>query len=263
MDWYYAQNNQQQGPVTEVEFSGLVTAGIVTDQTLVWHEGMADWQPYGEVKSGQIRPPAPPLYQSPVAAPGPNEVVCAECGLVFPRDQTLQLGSVSVCAACKPIHIQKIREGVNAPQPAPEERYAGFWIRFVAKFIDGIILFVIVIGPVLALTFALAPKTQAGDGPSFQGVAIQGVATLFELLIRVAYNTFFIGRFGATPGKMALGLKVIMAEGGAPSYWRAFGRAWAEQLSRMVCLIGYIIAGFDDQKRALHDHLCSTRVVFK
>jgi hypothetical protein len=31
----------------------------------------------------------------------------------------------------------------------------------------------------------------------------------------------------------------------------------------MVCYIGYIIAAFDGQKRALHDHMCDTRVIYK
>jgi uncharacterized RDD family membrane protein YckC len=79
----------------------------------------------------------------------------------------------------------------------------------------------------------------------------------------VLYNTLFVGKFAATPGKMACGLKVVDAEGGKVKYGRAFGRACSEILSGMVCYIGYIIAGFDQQKRALHDHICSTRVVYK
>jgi len=31
----------------------------------------------------------------------------------------------------------------------------------------------------------------------------------------------------------------------------------------MVCYIGYLIVAFDDQKRALHDHICNTRVIYK
>ena len=60
---------------------------------------------------------------------------------------------------------------------------------------------------------------------------------------------------------MALGLKVVTPEGLPISYGRAFGRSAAEILSRLICFIGYIIAGFDQQKRALHDHIASTRVI--
>jgi len=58
-------------------------------------------------------------------------------------------------------------------------------------------------------------------------------------------------------------LKVVMEDGGPVSYGRATGRFFAEILSGMVCYIGYIIAGFDSQKRSLHDHICSTRVIYK
>jgi len=86
-------------------------------------------------------------------------------------------------------------------------------------------------------------------------------AQMIFMMINVAYSTFFLGKYGATPGKMACRLKVVDAEGGTISYGRAFGRSCAEILSRLICLIGYIIAAFDGQKRALHDHICSTRVV--
>src|SRR6266496_1905513 len=44
MNWYYAEAGQQRGPVSDAELSGLVQAGTVRDDTLVWREGMADWQ---------------------------------------------------------------------------------------------------------------------------------------------------------------------------------------------------------------------------
>ena len=65
-----------------------------------------------------------------------------------------------------------------------------------------------------------------------------------------------------TPGKMVFKLTVVDASGGKISYGRAFGRSCAEILSQMICAIGYIIAAFDDQKRALHDHMCNTRVIY-
>jgi uncharacterized RDD family membrane protein YckC len=84
---------------------------------------------------------------------------------------------------------------------------------------------------------------------------------LLEAALGVLYNGFFLGKFGATPGKMALGLRVVAPDGSSVSYGRSFGRAAAEILSRLICFIGYIIAAFDAQKRALHDHIASTRVI--
>ena len=63
---------------------------------------------------------------------------------------------------------------------------------------------------------------------------------------------------------MACGLKVVDADGNKISYGRALGRGFAEILSGLICDIGYIIAAFDNpQKRSLHDHICSTRVIYK
>jgi uncharacterized RDD family membrane protein YckC len=88
-----------------------------------------------------------------------------------------------------------------------------------------------------------------------------GVAFVVSLLIGCAYETFFITRFAATPGKMALGLKVLRPDGSGVTAGRAAGRYFAKQLSAMILLIGYILAAFDAQKRALHDMICDTRVI--
>jgi len=73
--------------------------------------------------------------------------------------------------------------------------------------------------------------------------------------------TYFLGKFSATPGKMALGLKVLRADGEMITYPRALGRFFAEFLSSVILAIGYIMAAFDEEKRALHDRICDTRVV--
>jgi uncharacterized RDD family membrane protein YckC len=86
---------------------------------------------------------------------------------------------------------------------------------------------------------------------------------LVVFAINGVYSIFFVGKYGATPGKMVCGLRVVASDGGTLSYGRATGRFFAELLSGLVCYIGYIIAGFDSQKRALHDHICNTRVVYK
>jgi len=149
MDWYYAEGGQQRGPVSEAEFDNLVVAGTIRRDALVWCEGMAEWQTFGQVKSaGSPGPAAPPA-----------------------------MGSIVFLSA------------------------------------------------------------------------------------NVVYSTVFLGRYGATPGKMLCRLEVVDADGTRIGYGRGLGRGCAEILSRLICLIGYIMAAFDTQKRALHDYICSTRVV--
>ena len=87
----------------------------------------------------------------------------------------------------------------------------------------------------------------------------------FPVCIRLplCYNTFFIGAFGATPGKMALKLRVLRSGGDRLSYRRSFCRHLAELLSSAMLLLGYVMALFDDERRTLHDRICDTRVVLR
>ena len=50
MQWYYAEQGQQKGPVEDTALSDLVNSGVVKDDTLVWYEGLANWQAYGSVR---------------------------------------------------------------------------------------------------------------------------------------------------------------------------------------------------------------------
>ena len=59
--WFFASQGKQQGPYPEVQLREFVGRGMVTAETLVWTEGMADWQKAGDIPgllSGAARPPA-------------------------------------------------------------------------------------------------------------------------------------------------------------------------------------------------------------
>ena len=84
-----------------------------------------------------------------------------------------------------------------------------------------------------------------------------------SIFIGVAYEVLPIGAYGATLGKMACKIRVVVADGSKVSYLRSLGRYFAKMLSGIICAIGYLMAAFDEEKRALHDRICSTRVVIK
>jgi uncharacterized RDD family membrane protein YckC len=256
MNWFYAQAGQPVGPVTDAEFNNLVATGVIQASTLVWFEGMANWQPYSTLQQ-----PAPAAVPSDGAAP-PTGVVCAECGRTFAPDQVVRFGSTPVCAECKPLFLQKLREGAPVAFQGPQ--YGGFWIRFVAKVIDGLILGVLTVPVTILFGGQLFVGMTPGAMPNWRAFIFSQIwLTLYSVVVKMLYTWLFVGRYGATPGKMVFGLKVVTPEGGKVSYTRAFARFWAEIVTGLTCLIGYIIAGFDDQRRALHDHICNTRVVRK
>lgn len=268
MNWYYAVGGQQQGPVDEAQLDALLQSGQINQDTLVWRDGLANWQPLRQARAAAgTSAGTPPVTGAPAASASIGDVVCAECGKLFTKDNAIQYGTAWVCAACKPIFLQKLREGAAPASGGAlglgDVRYAGFWIRFAAKFIDGLIMGVIIGIPMVVLMFGAGMSMQGGQQP---GAAFVGLQILLQILgtgAAVAYNTFMHGKYGATVGKMAVGVRVVMADGSKVSFMRAFGRAWADILSGMVCYIGYIIAGFDAEKRSLHDHICQTRVIYK
>jgi uncharacterized RDD family membrane protein YckC len=269
MNWYYVNAGQQVGPVDEAALEALLANGTITADTLVWKEGMANWLPYAQARSAAagLITPAPPIVTQPMGGPAiaaaAGEAVCAECRRIFPVDDTISYGNVRVCAGCKPIFVQKLSEGMDVA--AGPLRYAGFWIRFAAVFVDGLILKAVSMVMYLIAGFGLmgsvtgTPSTSAASGLSFLPFFLIGL----QIFIALSYEAFFIGKYGATLGKMACKIQVVVADGSKVSYGRSIGRYFAKMLSSFTCLIGYIMAGFDDERRALHDRICNTRVTFK
>ena len=61
--WFYASEGQQQGPYPEIQLRELIARGTISADTLVWTEGMANWQRAGDIPglvSGASGPPVMP-----------------------------------------------------------------------------------------------------------------------------------------------------------------------------------------------------------
>ena len=91
--------------------------------------------------------------------------------------------------------------------------------------------------------------------------ARMGLTMVVAFGVGITLTVFFLGRFGATPGKMVLRLKVVRPGGEPISYLHAAGRYLAENVSVMTLYIGYLIAAFDSERRTLHDRIAGTRVI--
>jgi uncharacterized RDD family membrane protein YckC len=83
------------------------------------------------------------------------------------------------------------------------------------------------------------------------------------LPIFLLYDVLLNGRFGATVGKMAIGAKITLADGSPIGYNRALLRWLAARLSDFFMFAGYLLIAMRSDKRALHDLLAGTKVVFK
>ncbi len=202
------------------------------------------------------------MWQKGEMDPSPSSLAtarCAECGSIFAVDDMIRHGNAFVCGNCKPLFMQKLAEGAEIR--TGEMRYAGFWLRFGGVLLDAIIL--IVVNSTLQLIAVFAMGQSFVTQPEDSGLVLFLVLYLIQLVISISYETILVGKYGATLGKMACKIKVITADGGPVSYPRAAGRYFAKFLSGIILLIGYIMAAFDPERRALHDRICNTRVVLK
>jgi len=253
MNWHYLEGSEQRGPVTDADLEALVRGGKIGPDTLVWREGMAEWLPYGQVKSA---PSAAPLRMAGPATAPPGQVLCAECGRAFPPEEVIRHGNLFICAACKPVFLQKLKEGVAVQAPL---NYAGFWIRFAAYFIDFILLEVVMVPLSIATGLGVGGPGNLAQ-PNFGAMFI---STPINMVLMACYYTLFVGKFGATPGKMATSLRIVNPDGSPVSYGKACGRWAAQIVSGLICGIGYLMIAWDPEKRGMHDRMCNTRVIRK
>ena len=68
MEWYFSREDEKVGPLDDQEFYELVSRGIVSPETLVWNEGMSDWQPY-KIASGAQKKTSTQSQTEPVSDP--------------------------------------------------------------------------------------------------------------------------------------------------------------------------------------------------
>lgn len=153
-----------------------------------------------------------------------------------------------------------------------ETKYAGFWWRFLAYLIDYAILSIfslIALIPfivTISYTSFIFSLSELADMESTQLIgSVIGTYMLAILLIIAAgwlyYALMESSKYQATPGKMAIGLKVTDANGNRITFGRATGRYFGKILSGLILLVGYIMAGFTSKKQALHDIIADTLVV--
>jgi uncharacterized RDD family membrane protein YckC len=140
--------------------------------------------------------------------------------------------------------------GVSGAQWASEEvatgrasgPRAGFWRRFGAALIDGLI-----VGLAFGILYAV----------------LKGAGYALGLLLGIAYFTYFEGGpLGAGFGKRAMGIRVVdFSTGGPIGYGRAFIRYVGRIVSSLVVYLGYLWMLWDREKQTWHDKMATAVVV--
>lgn len=135
-----------------------------------------------------------------------------------------------------------------------ELEYGGFWIRVGAALIDSLLIAMIIL-PILRVVY----------GPSYWGseALVQGPIDFLLTWVAPAVATVVFWMYRqATPGKMALGLRIVdAATGRPPSTSQLIGRYLGYYVSTIPLLLGLLWVAFDPRKQGWHDKLAGTVVV--
>lgn len=193
---------------------------------------------------------------------------CQACG------QDVAAAVVTAPPTAAPLGMSPAAAPVSATPTFAPLPYGGFWQRFAAYLIDGLIL-----GIPFAITFAVlifmfgglgvmlhrTPPTDPRDvmallGPLF---LVFWLALLINLAIQWLYfASMESSARQATIGKAAMSLRVTNYEGRRISFGHATGRFFSKLVSGLIPFaIGYIMAAFTEKKQALHDMIAGTLVL--
>ena len=242
-NWYYSIDDKNHGPLNYVDMKRLVHDDMVKADTLVWNEQMTDWAPAQDSEIAKLLK----THGGTIDIAGRHH--CSVCGNNYAQNELVDLDGSLVCAGCKPQMLRMMQAGGSA---LGNVAYAGFWIRAGATILDGFVMF----GVQFLVGFIL--------GMIMSGNSNLGIITgIFNLLVGFSYVVGMIATKGATLGQMAVHIRTINADGSIDISWgKSIGRYFAYMLNSFTLGIGFLMVAFDREKRALHDMICATRVVY-
>lgn len=197
---------------------------------------------------------------------------CSKCGAPM-------ADGVAFCSACGQAFSSAVAlpraPTMNGPAiaaAAPRVEYGGFWLRFVAYLIDGVVMslgVILVLIPLIFLTglgallSEIHPQEELSDAGFFLIIGVIFLFATVSLAVTWLYHALMeSSEWQATVGKKALGLVVTDMAGRRVSFGRATGRHFAKIVTNMVpAFIGYIMAGFTEKKQALHDMIAGCLIL--
>jgi len=205
--WWYAENGQQFGPIDQNSLTQHFRAGKVTPQTLVWREGMAQWQNLASVPELRIlmAPPVPSMPPIPQRAPTPSAIQPQPHAI----PQARPTAPANTYAANYAQAYQSPQAVTAIAEPEVHGRPASIMERYLARSLDVWIAVLIVIIPYILL-FVLGLGSILAEHKYVIAFILCALSFFVDALI--------FGIFGNTPGKALLGVRVLRSNGSKPGF---------------------------------------------
>ena len=134
-------------------------------------------------------------------------------------------------------------------------QYVGLGRRLVAAFVDGAIAF-------FGIGFAIAALTgNSSAGPDGVQFELEGAAALAALALGLGYYVALEAMFGATLGKLLVGVRVRTVDGGRIGWTAALARNLLRAIDVCFCFIGAFLIWTSPRRQRLGDFAANTVVV--
>jgi uncharacterized RDD family membrane protein YckC len=239
--WFYAKQRERFGPVSRTELQTLLLTKQVSGREFIWRKGMPNW----------LRAIESPEFQS-LFSPETGRLRIDEL-----QDVGGSLGRFGSLAK------ESMGSAVFEPEksePAPLDRthYATFTARLFALMIDSFLMLGVHV--VIVILWYNMDTTEIPEGKGFQSFMTR-MAILRNISILPYYTILEGSVWQGTIGKIVMGIKVADTDGNTVGFLQAFLRTIGKLLSGLICLGGYIMAGFTKRNQGLHDMIAGTIVV--
>ncbi len=269
-EWYYADaQRERHGPVDASVIREKFRQGELDLATLVWREGMQQWQPLSAAAE-ELQ-----LVQAP-AEPGID--LRADYSAIENGTAPLPAVATQAAAAQASAYSPYAAPGSITHDPSNVVHggnivHAGFLRRFAASIIDsfitGILSYALLIPLALIMGVSLISLAQSEMAGAGALVTFYILNYAISVLVPAVYFGWMQSSSNmASLGKLSVGAKVVRSNGERISFWRAFLRYIAmAALALFTCgiamLVSAIMVGVTDRKQGLHDMICDTVVVDK
>jgi uncharacterized RDD family membrane protein YckC/Tfp pilus assembly protein PilE len=254
------QDGQVRGPVSEGYLRHAVETGALDRHARVCVKGEQTWQ---VLESALSLAPLPPVglhleEDTPPAAasaPAPAPAQARPAAHAAHAD-AIRLDVIDIAEP-----VAHYARAAALPEHAAG-LYGGFWMRAAAVVLDALVFWVALFVVTFVLFFVLALVTPHQSIASTQPQTAQLLSAFLLLLAALLYFPLWESSAKqATPGKLALGLRVTDENGNRIGFWHALGRHLGKIVSWALLYVGYMLAGWTGRKQALHDLMAGTFVV--